>query len=101
MLKVINSGKISTWAPGEVETRQSCVVSIAECQLECTLDKSPSLRLLKVISSLKISFWAKYSPRFGESITFNIQVLTTPSIIVISLSHSHTCVQHLWEYNFG
>ncbi len=68
--------------------------------------------------------WAKHGPRFGQSmdirrvlsschgcmciidglsepITFNIQVLITHLIIVISLSHTHTCIQQLKDYNFG
>ncbi len=36
----------------------------------------------------------------SEPLIFNIQVLITPLIIVISLSHTHTCVQHLKDYNF-
>ena len=38
---------------------------------------------------------------FSEPITFNIQMLITHLIIVISLSHTHICVQHLKDYNFG
>ena len=37
----------------------------------------------------------------SEPITFNIQMLITHLKIVISLSHTHTCVQHLKDYNFG
>ena len=37
----------------------------------------------------------------SEPITFlNIQVLITPLKTVISMSHTHTCVQHLKDYNF-
>ncbi len=37
----------------------------------------------------------------SEPITFNVQMLITHLIIVISLSHTHTCIQHLKDYNFG
>ncbi len=37
-VKVINSLKISTWAPRVVETRQSCVISTGECHSGCTSD---------------------------------------------------------------
>ncbi len=37
----------------------------------------------------------------SEPITFNIQMLITHLIIVISQSHTHICVQHLKDYNFG
>ncbi len=35
LLKVINSLKMSSFAPGKMETKQSCVISPAECQFEC------------------------------------------------------------------
>ncbi len=38
---------------------------------------------------------------FSEPISFNIQILITHLVIVISLSHTHICVQHLKEYNLG
>ncbi len=37
----------------------------------------------------------------SEPITFNIPMLITHVIIVIALSHTHICVQHLKDYNFG
>ncbi len=37
----------------------------------------------------------------SDPITFNIQMLITHLIIVISLSNTHTCIQHLRDYNFG
>ncbi len=37
----------------------------------------------------------------SEPMTFNIQMLITHSKIVISLSHTHICVQHLKDYNYG
>ena len=37
----------------------------------------------------------------SEPIIFNIQMLITHLIMVISLSHTHICVQHLKDYNFG
>ncbi len=37
----------------------------------------------------------------SEPMTFNIQMLITHLIIVISLSHTHTCVEPLKDYNYG
>ncbi len=37
----------------------------------------------------------------SEPIAFNIQVLITHLIIIISLSHTHICIQSLNNYNFG
>ncbi len=39
-VKVINSLKISTCAPGVVGTKWSCVISTAKCQSECTFVKT-------------------------------------------------------------
>ena len=38
---------------------------------------------------------------FSGPIAFNIQMVITHLIIVILLSHTHICVQHLKDYNFG
>ena len=37
----------------------------------------------------------------SEPITFNFQMLISHTIIVISLSYTHICVQHLKDYKFG
>ncbi len=37
----------------------------------------------------------------SEPIIFNIQMLITHLITVTSLSQTHTCIQHLKDYNFG
>ncbi len=49
---------------------------------------------------LAMTVWASLVV-VSEPITFNIQTLITHLIIVISPSHTHICVQHLKDYNFG
>ncbi len=64
---------------------------------------APDLDRARVLRGFCLLAMAAYASLIvlSEPITFNIQVLITHLIIVISLSHTHICVQHLNDYNFG